>query len=248
MTARPMRAHIEELIHQAIGYLKRDGELPRDCDPAFQVDPPRDSGHGDYACNVALVLAREARRKPRDVAEMIAGRLPDSKRVKQVEIAGPGFLNFFASDHHLRTVVREVLAAGDHYGHASPGEKDDILAEYVSANPTGPLHIGHGRGAAYGASLSAILAAAGHRVHREYYVNDHGRQMDILAVSVWLRYLELCGQASRFPDNGYRGDYIYDIAREVRRRHGDTLRHPWRVIADGLPPDAAAGGDKEAHV
>ena len=237
-----MRAHIEELIHQAIGYLKRDGQLPRDCDPAFQVDPPRDPDHGDYACNVALILAR---RKPRDVAEMISGRLPDSKRVQRVEIAGPGFLNFFASDHHLRSVVREVLAAGHRYGHASPGEQGDVLAEYVSANPTGPLHIGHGRGAAYGASLSAVLAAAGHRVHREYYVNDHGRQMDILAVSVWLRYLELCGERLRFPDNGYRGEYIYDIAREVRRRHGDTLRHPWRVIADGLPDDAA---DKEVHV
>ncbi|MEX2497245.1 MAG: arginine--tRNA ligase [Wenzhouxiangellaceae bacterium] len=245
-----MRAHIEELIHQAVGYLKRDGTLPRDVEPAFQVDQPRDSEHGDYACNIALILARSAGRKPREIAEMIAGKLPPSKRVRQVDIAGPGFLNFFASDHHLRSVVREVLAAGERYGHQQSGDKEDVLAEYVSANPTGPLHVGHGRGAAYGASVSAILAAAGHRVTREYYVNDHGRQMDILATSVWIRYLELCGESPRFPDNGYRGDYIYDIARQLRSSHGDKLRHPWRVVADGIPPDASEieAGDREAHI
>jgi len=245
-----MRAHIEELIHQAVGYLKRDGKLPRDAEAAFQVDQPREASHGDYACNIALILARSAGRKPREIAEMIVDRLPASKRVRQVEIAGPGFLNFFATDHHLRSVVREVLAAGDRYGHQSPAEKEEVLAEYVSANPTGPLHVGHGRGAAYGASVSAILTAAGHRVAREYYVNDHGRQMDILATSVWIRYLELCGESPRFPDNGYRGDYIYDIARTVRSRHGDKLRHPWRVVANGLPADGSedADGDKETHI
>ncbi|MGK7295579.1 MAG: arginine--tRNA ligase [Candidatus Wenzhouxiangella sp. M2_3B_020] len=243
-----MRAHIEELIHQAVGYLRRDGQLPKDAEARFQVDQPRDRGHGDYACNVALVLAKVAGKRPRDIAEAIAGRLPASKRVDRVEIAGPGFLNFFASDHHLRTVVREILADGDDYGHQPAGERDEVLAEYVSANPTGPLHVGHGRGAAYGASLSNILAAAGHRVKREYYVNDHGRQMDILATSVWIRYLELCGESPRFPDNGYRGDYIYEIARSVRSRHGDQFRHPWRVVADGLPDDAGEGGDREAHI
>jgi len=249
-----MRAHIEELIHQAVGYLKRDERLPRDVEPEFKIDPPRGPEHGDYACNIALVLAKPTGRKPRDIAKLIAAKLPSSKRVRKVEIAGPGFLNFFASDHHLRSVVREVLSAGTAYGRKLAGEKDDVLAEFVSANPTGPLHVGHGRGAAYGASVSAILAAAGHRVTREYYVNDHGRQMDILATSVWIRYLELCGEASRFPDNGYRGDYIYEIARSVRKRHGDKLRHPWRVVADGLPPDGSqndarnAPGDKEAHI
>jgi len=243
-----MRAHIEELVHQAIGYLKRDGKLSRDSEPDFQVDPPREAAHGDYACNVALVLASTAGVRPRELAEQIAGRLPASKRVARVEIAGPGFLNFHASDHHLRSVVRDVLGAGVEFGHRPVGEREPVLAEFVSANPTGPLHIGHGRGAAYGASLSAILTAAGHAVTREYYINDHGRQMDILAVSVWLRYLELCGESPRFPDNGYRGEYIYEIAREVRRRHGDGLRHQWRVIADDLPADAGDGGDREVHV
>jgi arginyl-tRNA synthetase len=122
-----------------------------------------------------------------------------------------------------------------------------VQVEFVSANPTGPLHVGHGRGAAYGASLANILQAAGHRVHREYYVNDHGRQMDILAVSVWLRYLELSGEKVDFPANGYRGDYIYQIAREVRERHGDDLRHSGMAVAEGLPADAPEG-DFEKHV
>ncbi|MDT8410734.1 MAG: arginine--tRNA ligase [Wenzhouxiangellaceae bacterium] len=246
-----MRAHIEELINQALGYLKRSDELPRDIDPAFQIDYPREREHGDYACNIALVLARAVGRKPRDIAAMIVDRLPASKRVEKVEIAGPGFLNFFASDHHLRSVVREVLGDPGHYGHQPAGAREDVLAEFVSANPTGPLHVGHGRGAAYGASVSSILEAAGHRVQREYYINDHGRQMDILAVSVWLRYLELCGDNPRFPDNGYRGDYIYEIARSVRSRHGDDLRHPVRVVFEDLPPDASQDpehGDKESHI
>jgi len=243
-----MRAHIEELVHQAIGYLKRDDQLPRDLEPAFQIDAPRDAEHGDYACNIALTLAKPARRKPREIAEMIAARMPASKRIERIEIAGPGFLNFFASHHHLRSIVRDVLAAGRRFGHRPAGEREPVLAEYVSANPTGPLHVGHGRGAAFGASLSAILQAAGHTVTREYYVNDHGRQMDILATSVWIRYLELCGESPRFPQNGYRGDYIYDIARTVRSRHGDALRHPWRVLSDGLAPDEDQGGDRETHI
>ncbi len=243
-----MRAHIEELIHQALGYLKRDGDLPRDIEPAFQIDRPRDPSHGDYACNVALGLAKVAGRKPRDIAEAIAARLPDSKRIANVEIAGPGFLNFHCSDHHLRCVVREALADGAAYGHQPAGRRGQVLAEFVSANPTGPLHVGHGRGAAYGASVSAVLEAAGHTVKREYYVNDYGRQMDILAVSVWLRYLELCGEKPRFPNNGYRGEYIYDIARQVRSRHGDDLRFSGSRVAEGLPADESDGGDKEKHI
>jgi len=243
-----MRAHIEELIHQAVGYLKRDDTLPRDLEVSFQVDPARNPEHGDYACNVAMVLARSAGRPPREIAGLIRDRMPTSKRVARVEIAGPGFLNFFASDHHLHSVVRDVLDAGVRYGRATESTQAPVLLEYVSANPTGPLHVGHGRGAAFGASLANLLRAAGHPVAREYYVNDHGRQMDILAISVWVRYLELCGERPRFPENGYRGDYIYEIAREVRNRHGDTFRHPWRIITDRLAPDAEHGGDRETHI
>ncbi len=243
-----MRAHIKELVSQALGYLKRDGVLSIEKEPDPEVERTRSREHGDYACNIALGLARATGMKPRDLAELIRSRLPDSRRVEKVDIAGPGFLNFFASPHYLRVVVRDILRAGDDYGTAPAGSRQDVLLEYVSANPTGPLHVGHGRGAAYGASLAAILTAAGHRVHREYYVNDYGRQMDILAVSVWLRYLELAGERVEFPSNGYRGDYIYDIAREVRSRHGDHLRHTGSDVAEGLPPDAESGGDAEAHI
>jgi len=242
-----MRAHIIELVSQALGYLKRDGDLEIDPATEIQVEETRDPSHGDYACNIALILAKPLSRSPRDIAASIQARLPKSKRVQTVEIAGPGFLNFFVSPHYLRVIIREILAQGEKFGLQEPGSQDDILAEYVSANPTGPLHVGHGRGAAYGASLSAILEAAGHRVHREYYVNDHGRQMDILAVSVWLRYLELAGERVNFPTNGYRGDYIYDIAREVRSRHGDSLRHTGHQVSDGLPPDGA-DGESEKHI
>jgi len=242
-----MRAHIEELISQALGYLKREGQLPADIDPVIEIEHTRDRNHGDYACNIAMVLAKQASMPPRELAEKLRERLPASKRVTRVEVAGPGFLNFFASTHYLKVVLRDILAEKDRYGYAPEGSREDILIEFVSANPTGPLHVGHGRGAAYGASLAGILEAAGHRVHREYYVNDHGRQMDILAVSVWLRYLELSGEKIGFPSNGYRGDYIYDIAREVRKRHGDDLRHTGMTVTEGLPADAPEG-DSEKHV
>jgi arginyl-tRNA synthetase len=243
-----MRLHIEELISQALGYLKREGTLPGDLEPAFEVESTRDRAHGDYACNVAMRLAKAAGMNPRELAGRIIERLPASKRVDRVEIAGPGFLNFFASSHYFKVVLRSALADGEHYGCEPAGSRGEVMVEFVSANPTGPLHVGHGRGAAYGASLSAILKAAGHQVHREYYVNDHGRQMDILTVSVWLRYLELSGEQVRFPDNGYRGDYIYDIAREVRKRNGDDLRHSRLAVTDGLPPDETDGGDPERHI
>ena len=243
-----MRAHIKELVSQALGYLKRDGEFELDAEPSPEVERTRSREHGDYACNIAMVLSRRLGMKPRDLAEKIRSRLPDSKRVEKVEIAGPGFLNFFASAHYLKVVVRDILRQGEDYGRAPAGSREDVLLEYVSANPTGPLHVGHGRGAAHGASLSAILAAAGHNVQREYYVNDYGRQMDILAVSVWMRYLELAGERIEFPANGYRGDYIFDIAREVRSRHGDDLRHHGADVAEGLPPDEAAGGDSEIFI
>jgi arginyl-tRNA synthetase len=242
-----MRAHIEELISQALGYLKREGRLPAELDPRIEIEHTRDRSHGDYACNIAMVLAKRASMPPRELAERLKERLPASKRVARVEVAGPGFLNFFASTHYLKVVLRDILAEGDRYGRAPEGSREDVLIEFVSANPTGPLHVGHGRGAAYGASLAAILQAAGHRVHREYYVNDHGRQMDILAVSVWLRYLELSGEKVAFPANGYRGDYIYDIAREVRKRHGDDLRHAGMKVSEGLPTDGP-DGDSEKHV
>ncbi len=242
-----MRAHIEQLIRQALDQLKSDAQLSADLDPRIEVENTRDRDHGDYASNIAMVLAKAARMPPRKLADLIAGRLPDSEQVARIEIAGPGFINFFASRQQLRNVLKNVQAAGQRYGMAEAGSREDVLIEFVSANPTGPLHVGHGRGAAYGASLAAILRAAGHRVHTEYYVNDHGRQMDILAVSVWLRYLKLCGEDIAFPSNGYRGDYIYAIAEKLRDQHADKFQRASADLAAGLPADAP-DGDAEKHV
>lgn len=244
-----MRVHIKELITQALGYLKREGELslPPDAADRIQVEYARGADHGDYASNIAMMLAKGAGMAPRQLAERLVERMPESRRIARVEVAGPGFLNFFVSTHYLGVVLANVLEQGERYGHAEAGSRGPVLLEFVSANPTGPLHVGHGRGAAYGASLAAVLAAAGHAVEREYYVNDHGRQMDILALSVWLRYLELCGETLPFPANGYQGDYVYDIARKLRQEQGDELRHPALAVADGLPADGLEG-EGEAHI
>jgi len=148
--------------------------------------------------------------------------------------------------YHL--VVNTVLEQGENYGRSTVGNGRAVQVEFVSANPTGPLHVGHGRGAAYGATVADLLQAVGYQVHREYYVNDAGRQMDILAASVWLRYLELCGETVVFPSNGYKGDYVWDIAATLHRSRGTELHHPIAAVMEGVPPDAPAGGDKEAHI
>ncbi len=195
-----------------------------------------------------MVLAKSSGLPPRELAQAIIDRMPKSRQVDRLEIAGPGFINFFLERRALTGVVKDVLRQGEDYGRLFQGAHNRVTVEFVSANPTGPLHVGHGRGAAYGASLASILDAAGFRVQREYYVNDNGRQMDILAVCVWLRYLELCGEQIGFPENGYRGDYIYDIARLVRVEHGDRWRHTRTDVEDGLPPPLAAGGNGEVNL
>ena len=243
-----MRAHLEELIMQSLLHLQRDGRLPVDLEPAIIMERTRSPEHGDYASNIAMILAKPVRKPPRDIAAMIIERMPESRHVDKTEIAGPGFINFFLTAHARLMVIKDVLREGKKFGRVEANSLEPLTVEFVSANPTGPLHVGHGRGAAYGATLSAVLKAAGHSVQREYYVNDNGRQMDILAASVWLRYLELCGEQLRFPDNGYRGEYVYDIARHVRSEHGDSMRYKAFEVFDGLPPDESEGGDKELHI
>ena len=243
-----MKEHIEELLIQALLHLIREGVLNADCDITPQLERTRTPEHGEFASNIAMVLAKRAGMPPRELAQIIIDRMPRSRQLDHAEIAGPGFINFHMNQVALTTVVKDILYHGDSYGHVPPNPKHEVTVEFVSANPTGPLHVGHGRGAAYGASLASILQASGYPVQREYYVNDNGRQMDILAVSVWLRYLELCGEQVRFPDNGYRGDYIYDIAREVRNEVGDKWRYKGHDVTDGLPPDEGEGGGREAHI
>ena len=243
-----LKEHIEELLTQALLHLMREGVLNADCDIVPQLERTRTPDHGEFASNIAMVLAKRAGKAPRELAQLIIDKMPPSRQLDKAEIAGPGFINFYLNQLALTTVVKDILYHGDSYGHLPPNPEHEVTVEFVSANPTGPLHVGHGRGAAYGASLASILQAAGYIVQREYYVNDNGRQMDILAVSVWLRYLELCGEQLRFPDNGYRGDYIYNIAREVRNEVGDKWRFKGQDVTDGLPPDEAEGGNREAHI
>jgi arginyl-tRNA synthetase len=243
-----VKEHLEELLAQSLLHLQRDGVLPAEADLAVQLERTRSPEHGEFASNIAMVLAKPAGMPPRQLAEAIIDRVPTSRQVERMEIAGPGFINVFLQRCALTGALKDVLRLGDKYGRLRRGGRNRITVEFVSANPTGPLHVGHGRGAAYGASLASILSAAGYRVQREYYVNDNGRQMDILAVCVWLRYLELCGEAVDFPENGYRGDYIYDIARIVRVEQGDKWRFTGLDVEENLPPNAEQGGDGEAHL
>jgi len=243
-----MKNQIAELLAQALAQCQADGELPAELSPAIQVEHTRDNSHGDFAANLAMVLAKPAGKKPRDVAQALIARLPASGIVDKVEIAGPGFINFFLKPDTQFAIVPTILQAGERFGRSNIGQGKRVQVEFVSANPTGPLHVGHGRGAAYGAVVADLLDAAGYQVHREYYVNDAGRQMNILAASVWLRYLELCGEELPFPVNAYKGDYIWDIAATLHRENGEAMRQSWEVIDHGLPPDEVDGGDKEEYI
>jgi len=243
-----MKHHLQELVKSALHDLTSSGALECDLPDSINIDRTRDKSHGDFACNIAMVLAKPARSKPRDLAEKIVAHLPASEYVAKVEIAGPGFINITMAEHAYHAVVREVHESGEAYGRSTIGNGKRVQVEFVSANPTGPLHVGHGRGAAYGATVADLLAAAGFEVHREYYVNDAGRQMDILGTSIWLRYLELAGETLAFPVNGYKGDYVWDIAASLHRENGDAYRHPAADVFDGIPADEPAGGDKEAHI
>ena len=180
------------------------------------IEPPRDPKHGDLAANIAMLLAREAHKNPRELAQIFVEKLPQRcADIEKVEVAGPGFCNVTFSQHFWRKTVCEVEAAGAAYGQSSVGQGRKTLVEYVSANPTGPLHVGHGRGAAVGDSLARLLRKAGFDVETEYYINDAGRQMRILGLSVWLRVKELAGRPVEWPEDYYRGSYIIDIAREM---------------------------------
>ncbi len=199
-----------------------------------QLERTRDSKHGDFTSNIALRVAKQLSRPPREFAAEVVAALPESPLVESVEVAGPGFINFTLAAGAYEQELRTILAEGDAYGRSETGSRQRVLLEYVSANPTGPLHVGHGRLAAYGASLANLLRATGHEVHEEYYVNDAGRQMDILTMSVWLRYAELLGEQLPFPENAYQGAYVAEIAQALRESHGDSLAIDATAIASIL--------------
>src|SRR6266481_5530031 len=214
---------------------------------AVVVERTRDTQHGEFATNLALRLAKPAGRKPRELAAAIVAALPASPLLARSEVAGAGFINFHLAPEAYARELASIHALGGAYGESRLGQGERVLVEFVSANPTGPLHVGHGRQAAYGATLANILTAVGFEVAREYYINDAGRQMDILAVSTWLRYLGLWGEELPFPQNGYRGDYVRPLAHELKALVREELRRPAASVLAQLPQDAPAG-DKEAYI
>ena len=242
-----MKQALEALLSSALEHVAAELGLSLDNHP-IHIEATRDKAHGDFATNMAMTLTKLAKRNPREIAQKIIEALPDSPLIKKTEIAGPGFINFYLKGDAWHSVIGDILDQGEQYGRCDYGAGEKIQLEFVSANPTGPLHVGHGRGAAYGATLSNLLDAVGYDVEREYYVNDAGRQMDILATSIWLRYLQACGESLTFPSNGYQGDYILDIAKSLHSEHQDTFKHSVTAVFDGVPDDEPQGGDKEAHI
>jgi arginyl-tRNA synthetase len=237
-----MKDALRGLISRALEKACADGALSLERIPVPHLEVPRDTGHGDLASNVAMSLAKPARMAPRAIAEAICERLEDSDLLSAVEIAGPGFINFTFSDDAWRARLLEILEAGERFGSSSLGKGRRVQVEFVSANPTGPLHIGHGRGAVVGDALARVLEAAGYDVDREYYVNDAGGQMEMLGRSIRARYLELCGRDCEFPEEGYPGDYIIEVATAWRDRDGDQ----WADEPEdaGVAAASAFGGDE----
>jgi arginyl-tRNA synthetase len=237
-----MKTAIARFLNEALDALPELSDAIGNLVIESTVERTRDSTHGDFASNLAMRLAKPARRSPRDLAAAIAEKLPETDQIDKVEIAGPGFINFYLSSAAFHAEIETIIDKAEEYGRHAPRSSPRMLLEFVSANPTGPLHVGHGRLAAYGATVGNLLEAMGYPVYREYYVNDAGRQMDILGVSVWLRQLELGGMKVAFPSAGYRGDYIQDIAAAIDMNALDE-----HALWDGIPPDAPEG-DKEAHI
>jgi arginyl-tRNA synthetase len=228
MTPVDLRDHLAQLLRDALARVAPDSAAA-----AVTLERPKTAEHGDYASNLALQLAKSLKRNPRELAQSLIGALPASPWLAKAEVAGAGFINLHLRASAKQRVPGEILREPAAYGRSGMGAGRKLQVEFVSANPTGPLHVGHGRGAAYGASLANILQAAGYDVTREYYINDAGRQMDILALSTWLRYLEICGQTVAFPPNAYQGEYVRDMARGIRRQHDARYVHSVdRVFAD----------------
>ena len=242
-----MKEKIESLLDQALDQLITDGLI--EAKPALQISRTKDAAHGDFTSNVAMMLAKSAGKPPREVAQAIIDALANDSCITKIEIAGPGFINFFLAQESTLNIIKDILSAGDDFGHSNVANGEKVQIEFVSANPTGPLHVGHGRGAAYGATLALLMRAVGFKVDCEYYVNDAGRQMNILATSIWLRYLQQNGVDLPFPSNGYKSQaYIYDITETLIKAHGDSFVHPAESVMQGIPADEAEGGDKETHI
>ncbi len=239
--AHDVKSQLTALLQQALASV-----APTATDTPIHLERPRDPTHGDFATNLAMQLAKALKKNPREIANQLLAELPVSVLVAKAEIAGAGFINFTLDTRAKIGVVGAVLYDGANFGRSSLGGGRKVQVEFVSANPTGPLHVGHGRGAAYGASLSSLLAFAGWDVTREYYVNDAGRQMDILGLSTWLRYLEQHGQTLPFPPNAYQGGYVRDMAQQMTVAHGAKYVRDAAAVVAGTPglPEAGRADDE----
>jgi arginyl-tRNA synthetase len=239
--AQDVKIQLTALLQQALASV-----APTATETPIHLERPRDPTHGDFATNLAMQLAKALKKNPREIANQLLAELPPSKLVTKAEVAGAGFINFTLDAGTKTDVVKAVLAEGADFGRSRFGGAQKVQVEFVSANPTGPLHVGHGRGAAYGASLSSLLAFAGWDVTREYYVNDAGRQMDILGLSTWLRYLDQHGVSVPFPPNGYQGAYVRDMAEQLKHAHGDKYVRTAEAVLAGTPglPDAGRADDE----
>lgn len=236
-----MKEKLVTLLKQSIDRCFEQGTLKGMEVPFIEVDLPREETHGDYATNIAMILASSQRANPRKIAGLIVDNIEDDSIIEKIDIAGPGFINFFIQKQVWATLLREVEEQGPRYGQSDFGKGARVQVEFVSANPTGPLHIGHARGAVIGDVIANILQSAGFSVSREYYINDAGNQMNNLGRSVWFRYLELLGEAVEFPSDCYQGAYIIDLARDICDRHGSDLRTRGEEETVALLTDYAAG-------
>jgi len=241
------KQHIEQLIQAALDQLKASGELNIHFPRVF-VEPTKDRQHGDFATNIALMLAKPAQRNPRDIAMLIVKHITTSPQIRDIQIAGPGFINFFLVAEARYHIIADILSQAENYGRSTMGKGKRVLVEFLSANPNGPVHVGHGRIGVQGSVISELLAALGYDVWREYYVNDAGRQMDILAASVWLRYLVLNGENVNLPANAYRGDYVIDIAKAFFDEKQKQFVLSLDALFAELPPDEPEGGDREIFI
>lgn len=247
-----------QLFDTAIHSLKQKGMLVEDFIVPVQLTRTKDPAHGDFACNIALMGAKKVGKNPRELAQMILDALPKSGLIERAEVAGAGFINVFLNKQIKFAVLDEILQKKQNFGISDTHKGKRVQVEFVSANPTSSLHVGHGRGAAYGMSVANLLEATGFDVCREYYVNDAGRQMDILATSTYLRYLEKCGEPIVFPVNAYQGDYVADFGQALLDEFGEKYRHSFEEVIKNVPDDAVfteqngekiqLSGDKEAHI
>ena len=256
-----MNTAIQAALDHAVQSLQAEGTLPSDWKNTSVLTRTKDRSHGDFASNIAMMGAKVAGMKPRDLAEKILANLPEVVDIAKAEIAGPGFINFFLNADQRFTVLDQIQAQKEQFGKTQANAAKKIQVEFVSANPTSSLHVGHGRGAAYGMTVANLLEATGAKVEREYYVNDAGRQMDILATSTYLRYLELSGQTLIFPKNAYQGDYVKEIAQGIIDKHADAYVRSVADVYKDVPEDVqyaeeldadgnkvVISGDKEKHI